>query len=369
MGVTRFVFVGLVFLLFHKVTGQNCTTLFKACKATIEPDQEKSTSSQESEINPCTTATSREKLCTSYQSFWICVNNTMANCRNDQAIQREIDSLQWAYNGYCRQEAICGDRIGKCYCDADLVSDVNNITKMCNNYQHFTQCIGKLKDCDAGEIRQQAALFIAMIEAICKTACPEAFQCFMGSEGQTKSLLGPSDVTGNICRDLIPRFQCLTNNTRTCSASVSDKWQRVVTSYKEVCSEFDEYMTDPSPCENIQRCVDKAEVVPGVTLGDWRSNETVFLTHTKEVTTGMLNPGIWCSILTHAVDCVDQLADVCNVTMKEKEMVASMKISVGNTCKDTHVSNESGISKSGFERLSSSGVLSFLVSAAALLKV
>lgn len=38
-----------------------------------------------------------------------------------------------------------------------------------NNYQHFTQCIGKLKDCDAGEIRQQAALFIAMIEAICKT--------------------------------------------------------------------------------------------------------------------------------------------------------------------------------------------------------
>lgn len=38
-----------------------------------------------------------------------------------------------------------------------------------NNYQHFTQCIGKLKDCGDGDPRQQAALFIAMIEAVCKT--------------------------------------------------------------------------------------------------------------------------------------------------------------------------------------------------------
>ncbi|XP_025087805.1 uncharacterized protein LOC112560282 [Pomacea canaliculata] len=243
---------------------------------------------------------------------------------------------------------------------------------MCNNYQQFTQCIGKLKYCKAGEIWQQTTLRIAMMEAICKTACPDAFKCFLrGGKVKTKSFVGlcpTTGVTGNICRDLIPRFQCLTKNTRKCSASVSDKWQRVVTSYKEVCSEFDEYMTDPSPCENIQRCVDKAEVVPGVRLGDWRSNETVFYTHTKEVTTGMLNPGTWCSILTHAVGCVDQHADVCNVTMKEKEMVASMKISVGNTCKDTHVSNESGIPKSGFYRLSSFSVVSLLMAALLSLK-
>lgn len=58
-----------------------------------------------------------------------------------------------------------------------LLSNVHYLLKLflilfsvtSNNYQHFTQCIGKLKDCDAGEIRQQAALFIAMIEAICKT--------------------------------------------------------------------------------------------------------------------------------------------------------------------------------------------------------
>ncbi|XP_025086875.1 uncharacterized protein LOC112559729 isoform X1 [Pomacea canaliculata] len=317
--------------------GHNCSMLLHSCNSSLKSDVHFGVRIRQSiRLVQCHVIESLENTCTSFQNLSTCVNNTLfiKLCEDDHETRSELMSLKESYTDPCSKDNLCAVELVKCACTADLL-DADN---MCKNINTYRDCAGAINYCDKDTKEWQSlSITFKMTEGACLTECPGAFSCWMDAQEQGDYLFerlysAVEELTSHSCRILVPRFQCLSRNTSSCSDSLSHKWQRVVKSYEAVCTVFEQNTTKTSSCPNVRTCVYKAQLVQGVSLGDLETLVSVSLS-AAEVGAAILTPSTWCRILIHATECLAQEAEACLLTTI-KENLAAANATVRNLCKE-----------------------------------
>ncbi|XP_025086870.1 uncharacterized protein LOC112559726 isoform X2 [Pomacea canaliculata] len=234
----------------------------------------------------------------------------------------------------------CDTKIKQCFCitDTERVKPLTSqsITKTCKNIDSLRDCFNLIKQCGHSTEMQEAIGFIYLFTTVCKLECPGTFQCFTDYAELLSSSSDISDFSANyekICRDTT-FFQCLSENTKACSSSLSNKWQQVDRSLQTLCSAPVKMWDDFSNCSSLQRCSYDAVVTKNIIAEDI-NDESVILANPAAVMDAFVNPGWWCSYLTHAAGCVILEADKCSLNATEKEQAVTLKATLDGLCEDT----------------------------------
>ncbi|XP_025086874.1 uncharacterized protein LOC112559728 isoform X2 [Pomacea canaliculata] len=315
----------------------SCSGFLHACNPSLKSDAQFGVRTRQSiQLVQCHVIQSVETTCTSFEEMETCANNILLTyvCDDDPEFISELRNLQESYTDPCSKDNLCAVEFVKCACTADLL-DADN---MCKTMDSYKNCAGKIKGCDkATTVWQSLSVTFKMAAGACTTECPSAFTCWMDAQDQVDYLFARlysavETMTNDTCRSLVPRFQCLSQSTSSCRDSLSHKWQQVVKSYEAVCKVFEQNTTKTWSCPSVRTCVDKAQLVPGVSLGDLETLVSVSLS-ADDVGAAILTPSTWCRVLIHATECLAQEAEVCLLTTIQENLAAA-NATVRNLCKE-----------------------------------
>ncbi|XP_025087146.1 uncharacterized protein LOC112559886 isoform X2 [Pomacea canaliculata] len=242
MEKSRFVLTVLLFFG-QKASGESCTALLDTCTAFLWVGKGNYIISPSKSDKKWCNNNSLVNFCTSYTSFWACVRNTMADCFTDEEVRGQVALFQQVYQFYCTRELLCRTRIIYCLCETSLDSDFNNVTKVCNNQQNFTQCMGEIEDCEDVASLQQAKLVSTVTDVGCtvatfRSSCPKSSQCFSGIKQQPQSALEASlspRVKETICRILKKALGCMDQMKDSCNVPVNTNVASLKTRAAKAC--------------------------------------------------------------------------------------------------------------------------------------
>ncbi|XP_025087194.1 uncharacterized protein LOC112559916 [Pomacea canaliculata] len=298
--------------------GQNCSILLRVCNLSLKSYAHFGVRIHQSiQLVQCHVIESVETTCSSFENLKTCANNTLLtkSCEEDPVISSELSKLQQSSADICSQDTLCALELVKCACSSEML----NAGSMCQSMNSYKDCTGQIGGCNKDTtVWQSLSVTFKMMDGACKTECPGAFACWMDAQDQVDYLFARlyssvHTLTSPTCGILRPRFQCLSRNTSSCSDSLSSKWQRVEKSFEAVCTVFEQNTTKTWSCPSVRTCVDEAQLVPGVSLGDLKTLVSVSLS-AADIGAAILTPSTWCRILIHATECIEQEVDACSLT-------------------------------------------------------